>query len=267
MEGDIHSGLAWLRDAVIYLGAVVIVAPICLRMRISPILGYLLAGVLIGPHALGLIHEVGAAAELAELGIVLLMFTIGLEISFQRLRRMAKQVFGVGMAQVLLTSAGFYLAARSMGLSNEASLLVGGALSLSSTAFVVRLLAERGALQSRQGRLVFSTLLFQDLAVAPMLAAAPLIAVADEAEMPGASEILLALGWALGCCRRHYWVRAVCDAPTVENDRRTEQSRSLRSREFVDRVGDGMGWRICWPFYGAWCFLSRNGTRWIWFQT
>jgi CPA2 family monovalent cation:H+ antiporter-2 len=197
MEGDIHSGLAWLRDAVIYLGAVVIVAPICLRMRISPILGYLLAGVLIGPHALGLIHEVGAAAELAELGIVLLMFTIGLEISFQRLRRMAKQVFGVGMAQVLLTSAGFYLAARSMGLSNEASLLVGGALSLSSTAFVVRLLAERGALQSRQGRLVFSTLLFQDLAVAPMLAAAPLIAVADEAEMPGAIEILLALGWAL----------------------------------------------------------------------
>ena len=95
------------------------------------------------------------------------MFTIGLEISFQRLRRMAKQVFGVGMAQVLLTSAGFYLAARAMGLSNEASLLVGGALSLSSTAFVVRLLAERGALQSRQGRLVFSTLLFQDLAVAP----------------------------------------------------------------------------------------------------
>ena len=60
MEGDIHSGLAWLRDAVIYLGAVVIVAPICLRMRISPILGYLLAGVLIGPHALGLIHEVDA---------------------------------------------------------------------------------------------------------------------------------------------------------------------------------------------------------------
>jgi len=197
MEGDIHSGLAWLRDAVIYLGAVVIVAPICLRMRISPILGYLLAGVLIGPHALGLIHEVDDAAELAELGIVLLMFTIGLEISFQRLRRMAKQVFGVGMAQVLLTSAGFYLAARAMGLSNEASLLVGGALSLSSTAFVVRLLAERGALQSQQGRLVFSTLLFQDLAVAPMLAAAPLIAVADEAEMPGAGEILLALGWAL----------------------------------------------------------------------
>jgi CPA2 family monovalent cation:H+ antiporter-2 len=197
MEGDIHSGLGWLRDAVVYLGAVVIVAPICLRMQVSPILGYLLAGVLLGPHALGLIHEVEAAAHLAELGIVLLMFTIGLEISWQRLRRMAKQVFGVGMAQVLLTSTGFYFAARAMGLSMEASLLVGGALSLSSTAFVVRLLAERGALQSQQGRLVFSTLLFQDLAVAPMLAAAPLIAVADEAEMPGAAEILMALAWAL----------------------------------------------------------------------
>lgn len=197
MEGEIHTGLGWLRDAVIYLSAVVIVAPICLRMQVSPILGYLVAGVLIGPHALGLIHDVGAASELAELGIVLLMFTIGLEISFQRLRRMAKQVFGVGLAQVVLTATGFYFAARAFGLTHEASLLVGGALSLSSTAFVVRLLAERGALQSQQGRLVFSTLLFQDLAVAPMLAAAPLIAVANEAEMPGAAEIISALGWAL----------------------------------------------------------------------
>ena len=143
MEGDIHSGLGWLRDAVVYLGAVVVVAPICLRMRISPILGYLVAGVLLGPHALGLIHEVEAAAELAELGIVLLMFTIGLEISWQRLRRMAKQVFGFGFTQVALTAVGVYFAGRALGLSFEAALLIGGALSLSSTALVIRLRCPR----------------------------------------------------------------------------------------------------------------------------
>lgn len=192
------ADLTWLRDAVVYLGAAVVVAPICVRIGASPILGYLLAGVALGPHALGVITEMDGARSLAEFGVVLLMFTIGLELSFQRLRIMAKMVFGFGPAQVLLTAVGVYLVGRALGLSFEAALLVGGALSLSSTALVVRLLAERGALQSRLGRLVFSTLLFQDLAVAPMLAAAPLIAVADEAAMPGWRELSQAFGLALG---------------------------------------------------------------------
>lgn len=189
--------LTWLHDTVVYLGAAVVVAPICVRFGASPILGYLLAGVALGPHALGVITNMDGARSLAEFGVVLLMFTIGLELSFQRLRIMAKQVFGFGPAQVLLTGTGVYFAGRWMGLSFEAALLVGGALSLSSTALVVRLLAERAALQSKLGRLVFSTLLFQDLAVAPMLAAAPLIAVADEAELPTVDELVRALGAAL----------------------------------------------------------------------
>jgi len=193
-----EADLTWLRDAVVYLGATVVVAPICARLGASPILGYLLAGVALGPYAFGVIHEMEAARGLAELGVVLLMFTIGLELSFQRLRMMARQVFGFGLAQVLVTAVGVYFACRAAGLGFEAALLVGGALSLSSTALVLRLLAERSGLQSRLGRLVFSTLLFQDLAVAPMLAAAPLIAVADEAEMPDWQTLSAAFSVALG---------------------------------------------------------------------
>lgn len=192
-----EADFTWLRDAVVYLGAVVVVAPICVRIGASPILGYLLAGVALGPHALGVITEMEGARSLAEFGVVLLMFTIGLELSFQRLRIMAKQVFGFGPAQVLLTGVGVYFVGRWLGLSFEAALLVGGALSLSSTALVVRLLAEKAALQSRLGRLVFSTLLFQDLAVAPMLAAAPIIAVANEEALPGWEGLVHAFSVAL----------------------------------------------------------------------
>ena len=197
MSVDGHGDITWLHDAVVYLAAAVVVAPICARLKTSPILGYLLAGVLLGPYALGIVEEMEGARGLAEMGVVLLMFTIGLELSFQRLRMMARQVFGFGFSQVALTGIGIYFAARALGLSFEAALLVGGALSLSSTALVVRLLAERAALQSKLGRLAFSTLLFQDLAVAPMLALAPLIAVADEAELPGLEALATALGVAL----------------------------------------------------------------------
>lgn len=182
MAGDPHTDLTLLHDAVVYLAAVVVVAPACVRIGASPILGYLLAGVALGPHAFAVVKDLEGARGLAEFGVVLLMFTIGLELSFQRLRMMARQVFGFGLAQVTITGFGVYLVCRALGLNFEAALLIGGALSLSSTALVLRLLAERSALQSRLGRLVFSTLLFQDLAVAPMLAAAPLIALTGEAE-------------------------------------------------------------------------------------
>ncbi len=194
----IAADMTWLRDAVVYLGAVVVVAPLCARIGTSPILGYLLAGVALGPHAFGVIQDMEGARALAGFGVVLLMFSIGLELSFQRLRIMARQVFGFGFAQVALTATGVYLAGRALGLGFEAALLVGGALSLSSTALVVRLLAERGQLQSKLGRLVFSALLFQDLAAAPMLAAAPLIAVADEAQMPDLQTLASAFSAALG---------------------------------------------------------------------
>ena len=127
----IAADMTWLRDAVVYLGAVVVVAPLCARIGTSPILGYLLAGVALGPHAFGVIQDMEGARALAGFGVVLLMFSIGLELSFQRLRIMARQVFGFGFAQVALTATGVYLAGRALGLGFEAALLVGGALSLS----------------------------------------------------------------------------------------------------------------------------------------
>ncbi len=196
MAGE-ATDFVWLHDAVVYLGAAVVTAPICVRIGASPILGYLLAGVALGPFAFRVIKDVEGAANLAELGVVLLMFTIGLELSFQRLRVMAKYIFGFGLAQVLLTSAGICIIARAVGLSWEASLLVGGALSLSSTALVLRLLAERGELQTRHGRLVFSALLFQDLAVAPMLAAAPLLALGNTQQLLEVGDLLQALATAI----------------------------------------------------------------------
>lgn len=197
MAGGPHTDLTWLHDAVVYLAAATVVAPACMRVGASPILGYLVAGVALGPHALGVVRDLEGARGLAEFGVVLLMFTIGLELSFQRLRMMARQVFGFGLAQVALTGLGVYLVCRALGVDFEAALLIGGALSLSSTALVVRLLAERAALQSRLGRLVFSTLLFQDLAVAPMLALAPLIAVAGEADILDLGALARALVIAL----------------------------------------------------------------------
>ena len=131
MAGGSPDDLTWLHDAVVYLGAAVVVAPVCARLKTTPILGYLIAGVALGPYAFAVVKDMEGARGLAELGVVLLMFTIGLELSFQRLRMLARQVFGFGFVQVALTATGVFIFGRMAGLSLEAALLVGGALSLS----------------------------------------------------------------------------------------------------------------------------------------
>ena len=168
----------FLAATLLFLLAIVIAVPLATRLRLSSVLGYLLAGMAIGPYGLGLLTRSGVIQSLAELGVVLLLFLIGLELSPQRLWRMRRQIFGMGLAQVVLSSillglAGYY----GLGLGIEAAAVIGIALALSSTAFGVQLLAERKDLGTRYGRLTLAVLLFQDLAVIPLLAVVPMLAL------------------------------------------------------------------------------------------
>lgn len=143
------------------------------RMGLPPVLGYLLVGSLLGPHALDLFESSGAAGTLAEFGVVFLMFTIGLEFSLPRLYAMKQTVFGLGGLQVGLTMLLAMAVAIPFGQSGIAALALGGAVAMSSTAVLVKLLADRGALDSRHGQKVIGVLLFQDLAVVPLLVLIP----------------------------------------------------------------------------------------------
>lgn len=164
---------SFLGEALIFLLAAVLVAPLFERFKSSPVLGFLVAGMLIGPHALGLVAESATTRRLGELGVVFLLFTIGLELTIERLKVMRRHVFGLGTAQVLLTGLVITLAATFAGLGTGAAIVVGGGLALSSTAVVLQLLSERGELATRFGRVCVAILLLQDLAVVPMLILVP----------------------------------------------------------------------------------------------
>jgi len=139
------------------------------RMKASPVLGYLVAGMLSGPHILRIITDPTATHTLGEVGVLFLLFTLGLELPIQRLQAMKKYVFGLGVSQVFITGTVFTLIGFWCGLSNETALLVGGALSLSSTAVVLQVLQDRGEMGTRFGRVSFSVLLFQDFIVVLLL--------------------------------------------------------------------------------------------------
>jgi CPA2 family monovalent cation:H+ antiporter-2 len=165
-----------LIDVLYLLAAAVIVVSAIQRLRISPVIGYLAAGVLIGPSALGAISDAEGVGEIAEFGVVFLLFTIGLELSLQRLWVMRRYVFGLGAAQVMVTGVAVGLVAWGLGASAPAAVIVGGGLALSSTAVTLQLLVERGEAASRFGRVTIAVLLFQDLAVVPLLMLVPLLA-------------------------------------------------------------------------------------------
>ena len=162
-----HSGI--LHDILIFLVAAVVIVPLFARLRISSILGYLAAGVLIGPNGLTFIGDTQSANTLAEFGVVFLLFTIGLDLSLERLHAMGRYVFGLGLTQVVVTGLVIGIMAWRMGLDIKAAAIVGGALALSSTAFVLQLLSERGERSTRFGYFSFAILLLQDLAVVPLL--------------------------------------------------------------------------------------------------
>jgi glutathione-regulated potassium-efflux system protein KefB len=167
----------FLRAAVVFLLATAIAVPLTKRFRLGAVLGYLLAGVAIGPEALRLIGDYNGVASISEFGVVLMLFVIGLELSPQRLWVMRRAVFGTGLLQVLATSVLVGVVAYAwFGLMPGAAAIIGGSLALSSTAFGLQILTERKEAGTSYGRQSFAILLFQDLAAIPLIAAVPLLA-------------------------------------------------------------------------------------------
>ncbi len=162
-----------LQLILVLLGAAVVVVVICRLIRLPPILGYLAVGIAVGPHALAWVADTAETRQLAEFGIVFLMFSIGLEFSLPQLKAMRRAVFGLGLAQVTITTAVAMLALSLAGWGWQAGVALGGALAMSSTAIVSKMLAERMELATPHGRDIMGILLFQDLAVVAFLIALP----------------------------------------------------------------------------------------------
>lgn len=186
-----------LQAAVVFLLAAVIAVPLAKRLQLGAVLGYLFAGVVIGPQVLGWVGDPQSVSHISELGVVLLLFIIGLELSPKRLWVMRKAVFGVGLAQVLLTAVVIgSVALLAFGQPLNSAVVLGLGLALSSTAFGLQSLAERKELNSAHGRLAFAILLFQDIAAIPLIAMVPLLAGggADAAEGSTLDHSLRVLG-------------------------------------------------------------------------
>ena len=159
----------YLTQVVVVLLAAIVAVPLFRRLRLGATLGYLVAGIIIGPFGLGLATEVETINTIAELGVVFLLFTVGLELPFERLRVIGARMFALGLAQVGATAWLIGLTAYHLGVTPTAAAVIGGGLALSSTAIVLQLLSKRGDLTSRFGRSAFAVLLVQDLAVGPLL--------------------------------------------------------------------------------------------------
>jgi CPA2 family monovalent cation:H+ antiporter-2 len=190
-----------LELVLLYLVAAVLGVVVCRSLKLPPMLGYLVVGVLIGPNALALAKDTAGVKYLAEFGVVFLMFVIGLEFNLPKLRSMRTLVFGLGSSQVILTIAGTLLGHFALSysyssltglpwrMSWQGAVVLGGAIAMSSTAIVVKLMAERLEMESEHGRRVMGILLFQDLAVVPLLVLIPALNSSGE-------ELLSAMAFA-----------------------------------------------------------------------
>lgn len=171
---------AYLQDLIILLIAAVAVVPVCQAIKMGAVPGFLIAGLIVGPSGLGLIDNLDEISHLAEIGIAFLLFVIGIELKPSRLWQMRRMVFGLGTLQVLITGlalvgVSYYI----FGMPFKAAVIIGPALALSSTAFVLQLLNDQQLLKSTYGRASFSILLLQDLAVVPLLALVTLLGVPE----------------------------------------------------------------------------------------
>ena len=190
-----------LAQATIFLAAAVVAVPVFKRLGLGAVLGYLAAGVAIGPSGFGFIHEVDSTLHFAELGVVLLMFLVGLELQPARLWQLRAQVFQYGGLQVAVSAVLLAPLAWLLGLTPSAAIVTGLALALSSTAIVLQILADRHSLSTPHGHAAFGILLFQDVAASPLLAVLPLLGTARAAEAAGRSglaQVGLALGVIVG---------------------------------------------------------------------
>lgn len=195
MHGE---GQGFLIAALVFLGTAVIAVPIARRLGLSPIVGYLLAGVAIGPSGLGAFHDPERIVTIAEIGVVLLLFVIGLELQLSRLLALRRAIFGMGAAQLLLTGGAIALLTYYAGDHFEwrAALIAGLALALSATSIALQLLEEKNGLSQPYGQRAFAVLLFQDMAVVPLIAFMPLLVPGmheDQSFLGAAQHVLIVL--------------------------------------------------------------------------
>lgn len=188
-----ESAVPYIREGLSLLAATTAIIPAFRRLRLSPILGFLGVGVLLGPHGLRLVKDVDELTEIADVGVVCLLFSMGLELSVERLRKLRRYVFGYGTLQVGVTTAALGLGAYGMGASFPEAVVIGSALSLSSSAFVLQLLSEKKERQSRPGVASYGVLLLQDLATVPALVLVPLLGSSMWIS-PSEAGAMLALG-------------------------------------------------------------------------
>src|SRR6516162_2645478 len=166
-----------LAQALILLAGSVFLVTLVRRLALPTSLAYLLVGLVLGPHALGVVSDSGTTRLLAELGVAFLLFTLGLEFSLPRMLAMRREVFGLGALQVLATTALFAAIGRLLGIGWLTAIVFGGAISMSSTALLLQQLTERSEINRTHGRLAFAMLLFQDLDFVPVFALAAVLAV------------------------------------------------------------------------------------------
>src|SRR5580658_3055251 len=186
--------LAPLTQALLLLAGSVFVVTVARRLALPTTLAYLVVGLLLGPHALAVVSDSGTTRLLADLGVAFLLFTLGLEFSLPRMLAMRGEVFGLGAAQVGATAGLFALLAHLLGVGWLPAVVVGGAVSMSSTAMLLQQLTERDELNRTHGRLAFSMLLFQDLAFVPFLALGVLLAAGEQHFALGQSVVALVGG-------------------------------------------------------------------------
>lgn len=242
-----HGSIPHLREAVIFLIAAGVVVPIFHRLKVSPVLGYLMVGGIIGPYGLGLwvesfpllgyavIHDLDGVQALAELGVVFLLFTIGLELSLERLWAMRRYVFGLGSRQIVVTGTIIGLIAWEFGNSVPASIVLGSCLALSSTAIVMQLLMQSRRLATPLGRSSFSILLMQDLAVVPILFFVGVLGARTEGEV--GLELALSLGKAALAIGLIYSVGRLVLRPALRLVAQTRSSEMFMAAILLTVIG------------------------------
>lgn len=176
-----HTEIPFLREIILFLAAAGLIMPVARRLNISPVLGFLCIGLIVGPYGLGrlegrlpavgyfVVSDLEGVQAIGELGVIFLLFSIGLEMSVTQLWGMRKTVFGLGLAQILISAIAIGLTASALDTETHTAILLGLCLALSSTAIVMQLLSEQMRLGSQAGRTAFGVLLMQDLAVVPIL--------------------------------------------------------------------------------------------------
>jgi Kef-type K+ transport system membrane component KefB len=194
-----HADFGFLTLGLVLLAAAVLSVPIARRLGLSAIVAYLVAGIIIGPYGIAAFGTPESIVPVSELGVVLLLIVIGLELEPSRLMDMRRDIFGLGATQLVLTAVVIGGTAYACGLLDWRGAVVAGvALAMSSTAIALQILEERGQLQQVYGQRAFAILLFQDMAVVPLLAALPLLAPGSHGTPAGLMDGLRAVAWIAG---------------------------------------------------------------------